>query len=70
MSQSGKWLEFAKLTLKETASWEWTNKSSQSSSSGRTESASVTIGGPGFGYNANVTDIQVYFDTLYHCCPS
>lgn len=25
----------------------------------------MTVGGPGFGYNGNITDIKVYFDTVY-----
>ena len=45
--------------------WEWTNASSKGSSSGSTETASVTIGGPSFGYTGP-TDMQVFYDRLYH----
>jgi hypothetical protein len=45
-------------------SWDWTNTTSQSSSTGSTESATVTVGGPAFGY-AGPTDIAVYYDTVY-----
>jgi hypothetical protein len=64
MSAEGNYLDFAKATLKDTTSWEWTNKSSQSSSTGTSQSASLTIGGPSYGY-AGPTLMKVYIDTMY-----
>ena len=64
ITASGGFLEFAKATLKDTASWQWTNKSSHTATSGTSESASVTIGGPAYGYTGN-TVMEVYFDTMY-----
>jgi hypothetical protein len=42
----------------------WTNSTTNSTSADVKESASVTIGGPSFGYTGP-TDIQVYYDVLY-----
>ena len=64
LSQTGNYLEFAKETLKDTTSLEWTNKSSQSSTTGTSQSASVTVGGPAFGYPGS-TVMDIYFDTMY-----
>jgi hypothetical protein len=58
-------LDFEKATLKDTLTWQWTNKSSSSLSSSSTQIASATIGGPGYGYNGP-TVIKVYEDTIYH----
>lgn len=44
--------------------WTWTNSTTNSSSSDAKESASVTVGGPSFGYTGP-TNIQVYYDVLY-----
>lgn len=65
MSESGKFFDYVKTTLKETAKWDWTNKSSISSATGKTQSASATVGGPAYGYNGP-TVMQVYIDTIYH----
>lgn len=65
ISTSGDYLEFAKATLKDTASWEWTNKSSTSTATGTSQSATVTVGGPSFGYSGT-TVIEVFTDTIYH----
>jgi hypothetical protein len=65
VSTTGDYLEFAKATLKDTASWEWTNKSSTSNSTGTVQTASVTVGGPAFGYTGP-TLMEVYIDTVYH----
>jgi hypothetical protein len=54
----------AKASLKNTDTWDWTNASSQSTLIGRVEAATVTIGGPAFGYNGP-TDIIVYYDTVF-----
>lgn len=55
---------FFTLKVKDSASWEWTNKTSFSSSVGRTESASATIGGPAYGYTGP-TQVQVLYDSVY-----
>lgn len=65
MSASGGFLDFAKATLKDTSTWEWTNKTSQSSSTGTSQSATVTVGGPAYGYSGP-TVMQVYLDSMYH----
>jgi hypothetical protein len=60
----GNYLGLVKASLKNTDSWEWTYTSSQSSSTGTSEAATVTIGGPSYGYSGS-TDMGVYFDTIY-----
>lgn len=65
LSSTGSILDFEKDTLKDTASWEWTNKSTQSSSAESAQTASVTIGGPAFGYTGP-TVLEVYEDQIYH----
>jgi len=55
---------FAKVKLSDATNWEWTNKSSSSSSAGTSQSAQLTIGGPAYGYGGP-TVVQVYFDTIY-----
>jgi hypothetical protein len=57
-------LGLAKSSLKTEDSWNWTNTSSQASSAGTSESATVTIGGPAFGYTGP-TEMEVYYDTVY-----
>ena len=52
----------AKLKMEE--SWTWTNVSTSANTSGTTQSISVTVGGPSFGY-AGPTDIAVYYDVIY-----
>jgi hypothetical protein len=63
-SFSGSYLEYFKATMKDTLTWEWTNKSVSSSSAGTSESASLIVGGPAYGYSGP-TVMQVYLDTLY-----
>jgi hypothetical protein len=67
MALSGEagFIDIAKTTIKETGSWVWTNTSSTSTSSGATQSASVTLGGPAYGYTG-VTEVAVYKDTIYN----
>jgi hypothetical protein len=57
-------LGMAKSKIKVDGSWEWTNTSSSSSSLGKNEIASVTVGGPSFGYTGS-TDMEVFYDTVY-----
>jgi hypothetical protein len=44
--------------------WTWTHTRAHSSSSGINESASVSVGGPSYGYTGP-TDLAVYYDQLY-----
>jgi hypothetical protein len=64
ITASPSFLGLAKATLKDSASWQWTNKSSQTNTTGSSESASLTIGGPAYGYTGS-TVMEVYFDTMY-----
>lgn len=51
-------------SVKVTGSLQWTNTSTSTQTTGSTQQASVTIGGPAFGYTGP-TDILVYWDTIY-----
>jgi hypothetical protein len=53
-----------KTALKIDNSWTWTDATSHTTAVGSTESASVSIGGPAFGYTGP-TDVAVYYDRLY-----
>lgn len=55
----------AHTTLKDTEKWVWTNKSSNQSSVGTTNSATMTIGGPAYGYKGDIL-VKMYEDTVYH----
>ncbi|MGH9429787.1 MAG: carboxypeptidase-like regulatory domain-containing protein, partial [Terriglobia bacterium] len=55
---------FLKTKIKLDNKWTWTNSTTNSTSADAKESASVTIGGPSFGYTGP-TNIQVYYDVLY-----
>ena len=57
-------LGIATTKLKTSDTWEWTNKSSSSTSVVKSESASATIGGPASGYVGS-TRVGVYYDTVY-----
>jgi hypothetical protein len=52
-----------KASLKAEGSWTWTNTSAGTTSAGVSETATVTVGGPSFGY-AGPTDMAVYYDVL------
>ena len=54
----------ASLTLKADASLQWTNTSTSVGTTGASQSASVTIGGPSFGYQGP-TNVLVYWDTIF-----
>jgi PQQ-like domain len=54
-----------KGSLKVTGTFAWTNSSSSSTSNVSSESASVAIGGPAFGYTG-ATDVLVYLDGVYN----
>lgn len=51
-------------TVKVTGSMEWTQTSTSTLTTGSNQQASVTIGGPAFGYTGP-TDVLVYWDTVY-----
>lgn len=51
--------------LKSSASLQWTNSSSTTDTNAATQSATVVIGGPAFGYKGP-TDLMVYMDTVYN----
>jgi hypothetical protein len=58
-------LGFLKVNLKVTDTFEWTNTATSSSTSASTQSATVTVGGPAFGYTGP-TDVLVYWDTVFN----
>jgi hypothetical protein len=64
VSGTGDYLELAKASLRDTTSWEWTNKTSRTSVTGNSQSASLTIGGPSYGYQGG-TLVRAYYDNLY-----
>lgn len=64
-SITGDYLDFAKATFKDTTTWEWTNKSSLTTTAGSSQSATVTVGGPAYGYTGG-TIVQVYLDRIYN----
>jgi hypothetical protein len=64
VSGSESFLGIEKVTLKTDASWDWTNTAAKQVATGTSESASVTITGPAFGYTGP-TDMQVYYDSIY-----
>jgi hypothetical protein len=51
-------------SLKVTGSLQWTNTSTFTAVTGSSQSASVTVGGPAFGYTGP-TNVQVYWDTVF-----
>lgn len=53
-----------KASLKTDDSWTWTDTATTAGSTGSTQSISVTIGGPAFGYTGP-TDMAVYYDQVY-----
>ena len=60
-------LDFISLVeakLEVTGKWTFTDTRSKTTDTGTNESASVTIGGPSFGYTGP-TDMGVYYDVLY-----
>lgn len=63
-SGSKDFLSLFKASIKSENSWTWSNSKTHGSSTGKKESASVTIGGPSFGYTGP-TDIAVYYDTVF-----
>ena len=64
LSADADFMDVAKVSMKDTTSWAWDNKSSQSTVSGSTESASFTIAGPSYGYSGP-TEVEVLYDNIY-----
>jgi Domain of unknown function (DUF5050) len=54
-----------KFGLKSTSTLTWTCASSTETTNESTQSASVTVGGPAFGYTGP-TDVEVYWDTMFN----
>jgi hypothetical protein len=57
-------LSVYKATIKAEQAFTWTNSSETSHSSATSQSASVTVGSPSYGYEGS-TDIAVYYDSLF-----
>jgi hypothetical protein len=53
-----------KTSMKEEQKWTWGTSDTRASSTGTSESATVTVGGPAFGYTGP-TDMAVYYDVIY-----
>lgn len=60
----GNFLGLFKASLKNEDSWTWTDEVSRSQAVGSSQSASVAIAGPSFGYTGP-TDVQVLYDLIY-----
>jgi hypothetical protein len=66
LSAEGDFLGVAKVSLKNTDTWDWTYTSSKTDSAGTSESSTVTIGAPGYNYPQTApTNLSIYFDTIY-----
>lgn len=63
-SASASWLDLYKASIKAENKWVWTDADTRSKTTGTSESASVVIGGPAFGYRGP-TLMEVYYDVLY-----
>ncbi len=64
LSGSASFLGLVKTKLKGESKWTWSDTNTRSSTTGTTQSASVTVGGPSYGYTGSTT-MQVFYDTLY-----
>jgi hypothetical protein len=53
------------VALKAAGQLQWTNTSSSGTTNGTSQSATVVVGGPAFGYTGP-TDVLVYWDTIYN----
>ncbi len=58
-------LSVAGIGLKADSSLEWTDTQTSVSVNASTQSATVSVGGPAFGYTGPV-DVLVYWDTIYN----
>lgn len=57
-------INLAKQSFESENSWTWLDTDTRSTSTEAAESASVTVGGPAFGYSGP-TDMAVYYDVIY-----
>jgi hypothetical protein len=57
-------LDIIKLSLQTKDSWAWTNTSSTSRTAATTQTATVAIGGPSYGYEGPVM-VEVLYDRIY-----
>jgi hypothetical protein len=57
--------DFLKLSLKEENVFTWTHSNITAASTGSEQKASLTMGGPAFGYSGP-ENIAVYYDTIYN----
>jgi hypothetical protein len=64
LSATRSFLDSARAALKDTASWMWTNQAQPARAGAGSQSASLTLGGPSFGYQGD-TVLEIYYDTLY-----
>jgi hypothetical protein len=58
-------LGIVQATLTVTDQLQWTNTSTNVSTNGTTQSATVAVGGPAFGYTGP-TNVMVYWDTMFN----
>ena len=65
VSGSLDFLDIVKASLKDTQTWQWTNRYSQQTSSSTSQSATATITGPAYGYMGPVI-VRGYLDTIYN----
>ncbi|HEY0985815.1 MAG TPA: carboxypeptidase-like regulatory domain-containing protein [Kofleriaceae bacterium] len=56
---------FFTAKVKAASTWTWSCEHTETSQLGSSQSASLTITGPAFGYTGLVSDIAVYYDRLY-----
>ncbi|HEX8503560.1 MAG TPA: carboxypeptidase-like regulatory domain-containing protein [Pyrinomonadaceae bacterium] len=63
-SGSHGFMSLYKVSVKTENSWTWSCTNTSGTTAGASESASVTVGGPSFGYTGP-TDMAVYYDSLY-----
>lgn len=64
ITQNGNFFSLVTDKLSDQTSWTWTNTNQWSNAGGTSETASVSIGGPAYGY-PGPTFLQIYYDTLY-----
>lgn len=66
VSAEGGWgfTSLVKSTLKVEKKWTWTDTKSLTNSTGTSETASVTVTGPSYGYTGSAS-MAVYYDLLY-----
>jgi hypothetical protein len=53
-------------TLSTKDSWTWTQTNSTMNSTGATSSATAAVGDPSYGYAGSISQIAVYWDTIFN----